>query len=113
MSDWNHWRRRLIEVRLSVLHGNGMESLRRVQQFSEVDHEQNKSCDTLLLLLESTASEIMKSIKEACDTRISHLCYVSLETATALPTMRDNVGVAEDAGLVIVDSGAIETVGNP
>ena len=30
LSDWNHWRHHLIEVRLSVLHGNVLESLQKV-----------------------------------------------------------------------------------
>ena len=37
LSNWNHWRRHLIEVHLSVFYGNILESLRRVQQFSKVD----------------------------------------------------------------------------
>ena len=49
--------------------------------------------------------------KEACDIRASHTCYVSRETKTNLPTMCDIFELATDAALVVVDSGATQTVG--
>ena len=51
--------------------------------------------------------------KEVCGARVSHLRQVPQSVATALPTIRDIFGVATDAGLAIVDSGATETAGSP
>ena len=80
------WRHPLIEIRVSVLHGNVLESLQRCQQFYGVDvtefeivddvDEQIESCDRHLPIPDGTPSEIMRSIKEACDTRASHTSYV-------------------------------------
>ena len=79
------WRRHLIEVRVSVLHGNILESLQRFQQCSGVEvteveivddvDEQIESCDRHLPILDGTPSETMRSIKEACDIRASHTSY--------------------------------------
>ena len=52
-----------------------------------------------------TKSDILRSIKKKYATHESH--------TTALPTVCVIFWVATDAGLVIVDSGATETVGSP
>ena len=58
-------------------------------ELEDEDDEQIEPCDRLLPVPGGTPCEIMRSIKGVCDTRVSHTCYVSSETATALPTMRD------------------------
>ena len=58
-----------------------------------------------------TPSRIIKNIREASDARPSRVCYVPQSVASALSTICDIFGVLE--GLVIVDSGATESVGSP
>ena len=118
----SQWRRHLIEIHLSVLHGNILKSLRKSHQSSEFagefetvgcDDELPAFNDRLVPSLNGTPSEIVKSIKEVCSARVSQLGHVPQMIATAPPTICSMFGVATDAGLVIVESGATETVGSP
>ena len=69
--------------------------------------------DRLVPIPDGTPSEFIKDIEEVCSARVSHLRYVPQSVATTLPRIRSIFGVASDAGLVIVDSGATETGGSP
>ena len=94
---------------MSVLHGNVLESLRRVQQFSEVDVTEFEIVSDDDERTESTDFYQFLMVHRA----VSYTCYVSPETATSLPTICGILGVKTDAALVIVDSGATATVGSP
>ena len=114
-SDWNQRRRHLIEIHVSVVHGNILKSLRRCHQPSKWDADDFEivHCDDgrpalsdrLVPIPDGAPSEIIESIKEVCSARVSHLRQVPQSVATIC----DIFGVATDAGLEIVDSGATET----
>ena len=108
---------------MSVLHGNIQECLHNGHQSSELDADEIEIVDgdderpalndRLVPIPDGTPSEIVKSIKEDCSGCVSHWHHVPQSVAAALPTICHIFGVATDAGLVIVDSGATESVGSP
>ena len=89
LSDWNRWRRHLIEIHLSVLHGNILKSLRKSHQSSELhadefeivdcDDELPALNDRLVPIPDCTPSEIVKSIKEVCGARVSHVTFLGCD----------------------------------
>ena len=75
LSDWNQWRRHLIEIHLSVLHGNILISLRKSHQPSKLDGGEFEivDCDgeralngRLVPTPDGTPGEIVNYIKEVC-----------------------------------------------
>ena len=123
LSDWKQWCRHLVEILLSVLHGNILKNLRKSHQFPNLDDdefelvdcddERSALNDRLVPSPDATPRQIIKNIKEARCARKSKLRHIPQSAATALPTICDIFGVATDAGRVVVDSGATETVGSP
>ena len=119
LSDWNQWCRHLVEIHSSVLRGNNMRDLRKSHQFPNWTLTNAKPWTVTMLDLSLSdlfpfqlAHRIKPSGAWEKPTVHANLGLAPHQhVATAVPTIGDNFGKATDARLVVVDSGATETVG--